>query len=37
VPGVNSCHACGYTSGEPTIFVVGDGVEIEFIPIKKGR
>jgi hypothetical protein len=37
VPGVNSYHAYGYISGEPTIFVVGDGVEIEFIPMKKGR
>jgi GNAT superfamily N-acetyltransferase len=35
LPGVSFYHACGYTSGEPTTFVVGDEIEIEFVPMKK--
>jgi GNAT superfamily N-acetyltransferase len=35
LPGVSFYHACGYTSGEPTTFVVGDAIEIEFVPMKK--
>jgi GNAT superfamily N-acetyltransferase len=35
LPGVSFYHACGYTSGEPRTFVVGDGIEIEFVPLKK--
>jgi hypothetical protein len=35
LPGVSFYCACGYTSGEPTKFVVGDAIEIEFVPMKK--
>jgi GNAT superfamily N-acetyltransferase len=35
LPGVSFYHACGYTSGEPATFVVGEAVEIEFVPMKK--
>ena len=35
LPGVSFYQACGYTSGDPTAFVVGGGVEIEFVPMKK--
>lgn len=35
LPGVSFYQACGYTSGDPTTFVVGDGVEIGFVPMKK--
>jgi GNAT superfamily N-acetyltransferase len=35
LPGVSFYHACGYTSGEPAKFVVGDAIEIEFVRMKK--
>lgn len=35
LPGVSFYKACGYSSGEPAVFAVGDGVEIDFVPMKK--
>jgi GNAT superfamily N-acetyltransferase len=35
LPGVSFYRACGYISGEPATFVVGEAVEIEFVPMKK--
>jgi len=35
LPGVSFYGACGYISGQPTTFVVGDGVELEFVPMEK--
>jgi hypothetical protein len=37
VPGVNFYHACGLHFRKANDLVLGDGVEIEFIPMKKGR
>jgi GNAT superfamily N-acetyltransferase len=35
LPGVSFYHACGYTASAPVMFVVGEAVEIEFVPMKK--
>ena len=35
LPGVSFYRACGYDSGEPASFTVGQGVEIDFVPMKK--
>lgn len=35
LPGVSFYAACGYTSGDPTTFAFGDGIELEFVAMKK--
>ena len=35
LPGVEFYRACGYTAAEPRVFTVGDGVAIEFVPMRK--
>jgi N-acetylglutamate synthase-like GNAT family acetyltransferase len=35
LPGVSFYRAHGYVPGEPTTLIAGDGVEIEFVPMKK--
>src|SRR5450432_170966 len=35
LPGVSFYSSRGYISGEPTTVTVGDGIKIEFVPMKK--
>ena len=35
LPGVEFYRACGYIAGEPCMFTVGNGVAIEFVPMRK--
>jgi GNAT superfamily N-acetyltransferase len=35
LPGVSFYSSCGYISDEPTSFNVGEGVKIEFVPMRK--
>jgi GNAT superfamily N-acetyltransferase len=35
LPGVGFYSSCGYVSGERTTYTVGDGITIEFVPMRK--